>query len=72
MLAQRNAIAPLLLFDEACAHLDATRREGLAREILATGSQAWLTGVERVLFEPFGDGAQYLRVEGASVFPDRG
>tara|TARA_R110002051_G_scaffold315152_1_gene393162 strand:- start:79102 stop:80280 length:1179 start_codon:yes stop_codon:yes gene_type:complete len=72
VLAQRNAIAPLLLFDEACAHLDATRREGLAREILATGSQAWLTGVERVLFEPFGDGAQYLRVEGASVFPDRG
>lgn len=72
VLAQRNAIAPLLLFDEACAHLDATRREGLACEILATGSQAWLTGVDRVLFEPFGDGAQYLRVEGASVFLDRG
>lgn len=72
VLAARSSIAPLLLFDEACAHLDATRREGLAREILATGSQAWLTGVERVLFEPFGDSAQFCRVRDASIFPDGG
>ncbi|WP_417497301.1 DNA replication/repair protein RecF [Maricaulis sp.] len=70
VLAARNAIAPLLLFDEACAHLDASRREGLAREILATGSQAWLTGVERVLFEPFAGQAQFLRVREAGLFPD--
>ena len=69
VLALRNSIAPLLLFDEACAHLDAARRDGLAHEILATRSQAWLTGVERVLFEPFGDRAQYLRVQDGSVFP---
>jgi DNA replication and repair protein RecF len=69
VLASQGGLAPLLLLDEACAHLDATRRQGLAREILATGAQAWLTGVERVLFEPFGDAAQYLRVEdGAAQF----
>ena len=66
-LARQGGVAPLLLFDEACAHLDAPRREGLAREILATGSQAWLTGVERVLFEPFAGRAQYFEVDAASV-----
>lgn len=66
-LARQGGVAPLLLFDEACAHLDAPRREGLAREILATGSQAWLTGVERVLFEPFGGQVQYFEVDAARV-----
>lgn len=66
-LARQGGVAPLLLFDEACAHLDALRREGLAREILATGSQAWLTGVERVLFEPFGEQVQYFEVDAARV-----
>ena len=67
VLAANWGVAPLLLFDEACAHLDAQRREGLAQEIIATGSQAWLTGVERVLFEPFGADAQVLRVDQACV-----
>ncbi len=61
-LGRQWGVAPLLLLDEACAHLDATRREGLAREILASGSQAWLTGVERILFEPFGAQIQYAEV----------
>ncbi|MBR9825044.1 MAG: DNA replication/repair protein RecF [Alphaproteobacteria bacterium] len=67
VLAQLYGVAPLLLFDEACAHLDAERREGLANEILATGAQAWLTGVERVLFEPFGDEAQFFEVDAAAL-----
>ncbi len=66
-LGRQYGAAPLLLLDEACAHLDAARREGLAREILATGSQAWLTGVERVLFEPFGAGIQYFEIDAATV-----
>ena len=66
-LARQGGVAPLLLFDEACAHLDAPRRQGLAREILATGSQAWLTGVERVLFEPFAERVQYFEVDAARV-----
>lgn len=66
-LGQQWGVAPLLLLDEACAHLDATRREGLAAEILASGSQAWLTGVERVLFEPFGAGIQFREVRDGAV-----
>lgn len=61
-LARARGAAPVLILDEACAHLDAPRREGLADAILEIGMQAWLTGVERVLFEPFGDSAQYVEV----------
>ena len=67
-LAQASAIrrargaAPVLIFDEACAHLDAARREGLTEALLALGAQAWLTGVEARLFDAFGAGAQRVHV----------
>ncbi|WP_291842570.1 DNA replication/repair protein RecF [Maricaulis sp.] len=67
-LGRQWGVAPLLLLDEACAHLDAARREGLAAEILASGSQAWLTGVEKVLFEPFGAAIQFHEVRDSEVF----
>jgi len=73
-LAQAAAIGrvsdrrPVLIFDEACAHLDAARRTGLAETVLDLGVQAWMTGVERSLFEPFGAGAQAVQVQdGAAV-----
>ncbi|MCP2672052.1 DNA replication/repair protein RecF [Maricaulaceae bacterium EIL42A08] len=68
-LAQASAIArvrgaaPVLILDEACAHLDVARREGLAQGLLDLGAQAWLTGVEAGLFEAFGEGVQRVRVE---------
>lgn len=68
-LAQAGAIArvrgaaPVLILDEACAHLDVARREGLAQGLLDLGAQAWLTGVEASLFEAFGDSVQRIRVE---------
>ncbi len=62
-LARERGAAPVMIFDEACAHLDAARREGLAAAISAIGCQAWLTGVEKGLFEAFGDGVQYVAVE---------
>ena len=55
--------APLLLLDEAAAHLDPDRRAALYDELCALGGQAWLTGTERFLFEAFGDRAQCVRVE---------
>ena len=61
-LTRAKGAAPVLILDEACAHLDAARREGLAGAILEIGLQAWLTGVERALFSPFGDAAQYIEV----------
>ena len=68
-LAQAGAIArvrgaaPVLILDEACAHLDVARREGLAQGLLDLGAQAWLTGVEASLFDAFGDSVQRIRVE---------
>jgi len=67
-LAQAAAIrrlsgrGPVLIFDEACAHLDAARRDGLAETVLDLGVQAFMTGVEPVLFEAFGTGAQRVEV----------
>lgn len=61
-LARERGTAPVMIFDEACAHLDAARREGLAEAISAIGCQAWLTGVEKGLFTDFGDKVQYVSV----------
>lgn len=68
-LAKVKGSAPVLIFDEACAHLDAARREGLAEAIAAMGAQAWLTGVEKALFDSFGAGAQYVAVEAGTAKP---
>jgi len=66
-LTMRGGLIPLLLLDEACAHLDETRREGLAEAILELGAQAWLTGVEASLFAAFDDRAQHFEVERGQV-----
>jgi DNA replication and repair protein RecF len=66
-LASRGGKVPLLLLDEACAHLDAMRRQGLAGAILELGAQAWLTGVEASLFSAFGQQAQQFSVEQGRV-----
>ncbi|MCC5997144.1 MAG: DNA replication/repair protein RecF [Oceanicaulis sp.] len=64
--SQRGA-APVLILDEACAHLDSGRREGLAEAILTLEAQAWLTGVDAALFAPFAEAAQHLRIEAGAV-----
>ena len=53
---------PLLLLDEAAAHLDSDRRAGLYDELAALGGQAWLTGTDRSLFDAFGARAQRFAV----------
>ncbi|MEM7766717.1 MAG: DNA replication/repair protein RecF [Pseudomonadota bacterium] len=58
---------PLLLLDEAAAHLDADRRAALYDELVALGGQAWLTGTEAFLFEGFKDRAQMIAVEEGSA-----
>ncbi|MEL7545492.1 MAG: DNA replication/repair protein RecF [Pseudomonadota bacterium] len=53
---------PLILLDEAAAHLDQNRRAALFEELTSLGGQAWLTGTEAFLFEPFSDRAQLIEV----------
>ena len=62
-----QAAAPILLLDEAPAHLDTRRRAGLFDEIEALGLQAFLTGTEPELFEPLRGRAQFVRVEGGAL-----
>jgi DNA replication and repair protein RecF len=59
-LTAETGAAPILLLDEVAAHLDADRRAALYDEVAALGSQAWMTGTGRELFEPLGDRARHL------------
>jgi DNA replication and repair protein RecF len=61
---------PLLLLDEAAAHLDSDRRAALYDELAALGGQAWLTGTDRLLFDAFGDRAQRFAVSDGRVQED--
>jgi DNA replication and repair protein RecF len=54
--------SPLILLDEAAAHLDRDRRAALFDELIELGGQAWLTGTEEFLFEAFGDRAQRVEI----------
>lgn len=58
-----SAPKPILLLDEAAAHLDAERRAGLFDEIEALGLQAFLTGVDESLFEQLKGRARGVRVD---------
>ncbi|WP_298161301.1 DNA replication/repair protein RecF [Brevundimonas sp.] len=60
---------PILLLDEAPAHLDAGRRAALFDEITALGLQAFMTGTEAALFEPLIGRATFVRVEGGALTP---
>jgi len=62
-----QAAAPILLLDEAPAHLDTRRRAALFDEIEALGLQAFLTGTEAELFAPLRGRAQFVKVEGGGV-----
>ena len=54
--------APVLLLDEACAHLDEAHREKLANTILQLGIQTWLSGTDKKLFEAFGENAHRIEL----------
>jgi DNA replication and repair protein RecF len=59
--------SPVLLLDEAPAHLDARRRSALFDEIVALELQAFMTGTEAVLFDDLQGRARFVRVEGGRL-----
>lgn len=63
----RSGTAPILLLDEIAAHLDDMRREALFEEIMALGSQAFMTGTDLGPFAPLRGRAQFLHVRDGSV-----
>ena len=60
---------PILLLDEVAAHLDPLRRAALAEEIGALSLQAFLTGTDEALFDPFKREALGVRVESSRLAP---
>ena len=61
--------APILLLDEIAAHLDAGRRAALFTELDALGSQVWMTGTDRSLFDSTSADVQKCTVTNGSVAP---
>ena len=68
---RRDGLAPILLLDEIAAHLDPLRRAALFEEIVALGSQAWMSGTDPDAFAALGNRAQFHRVEEGRVAPGR-
>jgi DNA replication and repair protein RecF len=60
---------PILLLDEVAAHLDQVRRAALAEEIEALSLQAFLTGTDEALFDPFKGRALGVRVDTSRLTP---
>lgn len=72
MLAHAEALAgeqgpPILLFDEAGAHLDPERRAALFDALARLPGQSWLTGTDAAAFSAFGPRAQHFQVEDGCV-----
>ncbi len=58
---------PLILLDDITAHLDEMRRDALASQLLALGSQAWLSGTDDGFFTAFKNKAQFLAIENGHI-----
>ena len=66
---RRDGAAPILLLDEITAHLDPARRAALFDEIVALGSQAWMSGTDPEAFARLAGRAQFHRVEEGFLTP---
>jgi DNA replication and repair protein RecF len=64
---RRDGAAPILLLDEIAAHLDPLRRAALFDEIVALGSQVWMSGTDLEAFAALGNRAQNHRVEDGRI-----
>lgn len=61
--------APILLMDEVAAHLDSDRRAALFATLAALGSQCWLTGTDKSLFESLRGTAEFFDVRDGTIQP---
>jgi DNA replication and repair protein RecF len=64
LVSERTGRVPLLLLDEAVAHLDPDRRRALFARLALLGGQAWLTGTDEALFAGL-EAARYCVADGA-------
>ena len=67
LLLSESGQHPILLLDDAGAHLDRDHRAALFEALTRFGGQTWLSGTDRVHFTHFGDWAQFLDIQRGSV-----
>ena len=60
---KNNGRAPIILIDEAMAHLDIDRKEFLFSELSDLKSQVWFTGVSKNLFENISDQTVFFEMK---------
>jgi len=63
----QSALKPILLLDEVAAHLDIDRRAALIEELIALGTQLFMTGTDASLFEAFDKRAQIFEVQDGTL-----
>jgi DNA replication and repair protein RecF len=66
LLRAKIATVPIILLDEATAHLDALARKNLFAELAETDAQVWCTGIDRALFDGIG-GAVFISCENGRI-----
>ena len=62
LVAELRSEAPIILLDEVAAHLDPARRAVLFERLAETGSQIWMTGTEKSLFDSIQHSGQFLEI----------
>lgn len=67
VMSRETGLVPLLLLDEAAAHLDATRRAALIEVIGSLGAQAWITGTDPAVFDRTAFAGTHLVFDGQPV-----
>ena len=60
---KNNGRAPIILIDEAMAHLDIDRKEFLFSELSDLKSQVWFSGVSKNLFENISDQTVFFEMK---------
>ena len=57
------AMSPIILIDEAMAHLDQHHREALVDELSKLNTQSWFTGVSKEIFSHLGKDTTFFEVK---------
>jgi len=64
---RRLGRAPVMLFDDVAAHLDARRRSALFDAVQCLGGQCWYSGTDDAQFNELGKTAQFVKILPAQV-----
>lgn len=69
IMAKRNQ-QPIMLLDEALAHLDRYHREALLHAVRQLGAQIWMNGTDQELFGDLRGHASFFTLQGKDIIAD--